>query len=222
MTFYSFIGVVVTSATIVVFGEAIWDPVALMSRLGNKTLSVIALLTLAVATLSTNIAANVVSPCNDFSNLSPRRISFRTGGIITAFIGIVMMPWKLLADPTGYIFTWLIGYSALLGPIAGIMIADYFILRRRHLDVVQLYDPHGRYRYTGGYHLPGLAALVLAILPNLPGFLVNVKWLPAYSVPPLLLASYNYAWFIGFFIAFAAYLAFHIGRFGSPAPAIAR
>ena len=139
MVFYSFIGIVVTGATVVIFGEAIWDPVQLIARFESPLLAAIALLALAVATLSTNIAANVVSPANDFSNLAPRLISFRTGGIITALVGIALMPWKLLADPTGYIFTWLIGYSALLGPIAGIMIADYYVVRRRVLDVEQLY-----------------------------------------------------------------------------------
>ena len=204
MTFYSFIGIVVTSATVVVFGKAIWDPVEVISKFGSKSLSALALITLAVATLSTNIAANVVSPANDFSNLAPRKISFRTGGIITAFVGIFMFPWKLMADPSGYIFTWLIGYSALLGPIAGVMIADYFIVRRKLLDVPALYDPAGKYR---GWNAAGFTALALAVLPNVPGFLVTVKWLPKSAVPPIFVASYNYAWFIGFAVAFTAYIA---------------
>jgi NCS1 family nucleobase:cation symporter-1 len=208
MTFYSFIGVVVTSATVVVFGEAIWDPVAVIGRFGSKTLSAIALVTLAVATLSTNIAANVVSPANDFSNLAPRRISFRMGGIITAVVGIFLFPWKLMADPSGYIFTWLIGYSALLGPIAGIMIADYFVVRKRRLDVRALYDPEGEYRSTNGFNLAGFAALVVAVLPNIPGFLVHIKAAPASAVPAVLIGSYNYAWFLGFAIAFGAHILF--------------
>lgn len=203
MTFYSFIGIVVTSATVVVFGEAIWDPVVVISKFGSKWLSALALITLAVATLSTNIAANVVSPANDFSNLAPRKISFRAGGIITAFVGIFMFPWKLMADPSGYIFTWLIGYSALLGPIAGIMIADYFIVRRKVLDVSALYDPAGKYR---GWNAAGFLALVVAVLPNVPGFLVTVKLLSHAAVPAFLVASYNYAWFIGFGIAFVFYI----------------
>ncbi len=146
MTFFAFIGVAVTSATVVVFGQAIWDPVQLMQRFGNPVLAVLALVTLAIATLSTNIAANVVSPANDFSNVAPRLISFKNGGVLTGIIGILMFPWKLYADPSGYIFTWLIGYSALLGPIGGIMIADYFIYRKRQLDVAALYEPNGRYR----------------------------------------------------------------------------
>lgn len=206
MTFYSFLGIAVTSATVVVFGEAIWDPVKLMAKFNSPVLSVLALVTLAVATLSTNLAANVVSPANDFSNLSPRRISFRTGSLITGVVGILMCPWKLYNDPTGYIFTWLIGYSALLGPIGGIMIADYFVHRRKQLDVAALYDPQGEYRFTHGFSLVGLTALVLAVLPNLPGFLVTVKWLDAARVPGSLLALYNYAWFAGFALAFVFYL----------------
>mgnify|MGYP000269721118 CR=1 FL=1 len=206
MALYAFIGIVVTSATIVVFGEAIWDPTAVIARFGSKSLSALALVTLAVATLSTNMAANVVSPANDFSNLAPRRISFKTGGLITAFIGVIMMPWKLMADPTGYIFTWLIGYSALLGPIAGIMIADYFLIRRRHLSVAALYDTHGPHRYLGGFSIVAFAALFLAVLPNLPGFLATVNFVDRANVAPALLGIYNYAWFVGFAIAVVAYL----------------
>lgn len=205
MTFYSFIGIVVTSATVVVFGQAIWDPVAVIAKFGSKWLSALALITLAVATLSTNIAANVVSPANDFSNLAPRKISFRTGGIITAFLGIFMFPWKLMADPTGYIFTWLIGYSALLGPIAGVMIADYFVIRRKRLDIADLYRADGQY---GGWNPAGFLALILAVVPNVPGFLVTVKWVPKDAVPAFLVEGYNYAWFIGFALAFVFYVIF--------------
>ena len=205
MTLYSFVGIIVTSATIVIFGEALWDPVKLIARLGNPFVSALALVVLAVATLSTNIAANVVSPANDFSNLNPRRISFRTGGLITAFLGIFMFPWKLYEDPSGYIFTWLIGYSALLGPIAGIMIADYFLIRRQHLDVDDLYRSHGAYRYSGGFSLVGFGALFLAILPNLPGFLVQVNLAAAERFPSWLVAGYHYAWFVGFALAFLLY-----------------
>jgi nucleobase:cation symporter-1, NCS1 family len=205
MVFYSFIGIVVTGATVVVFGEAIWDPVQLIARFESRALATVALLALAIATLSTNIAANVVSPANDFANLAPRVISFKTGGIITAMIGVLMMPWKLLADPSGYIFTWLIGYSALLGPIAGIMIADYYVVRRRRLDVTELYRENGCYRFTHGFSLAGLGALVLAVLPNLPGFLVAVGAADRANVPSLLLAIYNQAWFVGFALAFVIY-----------------
>lgn len=203
MAFYSFIGIVVTSATVVIFGEAIWDPVEVINRIGNKAVSCLALVALAIATLSTNIAANVVSPANDFSNLAPKYISFRTGGIITALIGIVIMPWKLYADPSGYIFTWLIGYGGLLGPIAGIMIADYFVMRKKHLEVDELYRVNGIYRYSGGFSLGGLGALALAVLPNLPGFLGQIG---AAEVPEVFTAIYPQAWFTGFALAFGFYL----------------
>jgi NCS1 family nucleobase:cation symporter-1 len=118
-----------------------------------------------------------------------------------------MMPWKLVADPSGYIFTWLVGYSALLGPIGGIMIADYFVWRRRELDVEDLYRADGQYRFTNGFNLVAMISLLIAILPNLPGFLVNVKLLDAASVPRFFVALYDYAWFVGFGIAFVVYLA---------------
>jgi len=208
MVLFSFIGVVVTSATVVVFGEAIWDPVQLLARFDHPVLCIIALLALLIATLSTNLAANVVSPANDFSNLAPRHISFKTGAIITSVLGILMMPWKLLSLPGGYIFTWLIGYGALLGPIAGIMIADYYIIRKKRLDVAGLYDPQGPYRYTHGFNLAALAAFALAVLPNLPGFLAVTHILPAASVPSFFHTLYNQAWFVGFALAFALHLLF--------------
>jgi NCS1 family nucleobase:cation symporter-1 len=162
-----------------------------------------------IATLATNIAAYVVSPAIDFSHLAPIKISFRVGGFITGIIGILMMPWKLIADPSGYIYTWLIAYSALLGPIGGILIADYFVIRRCKLDVPALYKTDGEFRFTNGFSLVALLALVLGALPSLPGFLVNIKALSAESIPAALAHLYNYAWFIGFAVAFAVYL---IGR----------
>ncbi|MGB2590040.1 MAG: NCS1 family nucleobase:cation symporter-1, partial [Candidatus Acidiferrum sp.] len=139
MTFYSFIGIAVTSATLIIFGEAIWDPVAVLSRLGNPLAVVIAMIGLLIATLNVNVAANVVSPANDFSNLSPRNISFRTGGLITCFVGVLMQPWKLMANYGNYIFVWLVGYSGFLGPIAGVLICDYFVIRRKNLSSQDLY-----------------------------------------------------------------------------------
>src|SRR5712691_5215030 len=169
MALYSFIGVAVTSATTIIFGQTIWDPVDVLTRFKNPVILVVAMIALCIATLATNIAANVVSPANDFAHLAPKRISFRTGGVITGIIGVIMMPWKLVADPSGYIFTWLVGYSALLGPIGGIMIADYYVYRRRKLYVADLYRTHGRYRFTNGFSLAAMIALILAVLPNLPG-----------------------------------------------------
>lgn len=208
MALYSFIGVAVTSATTIIYGHTIWDPVELLTRFDNPAVLVVAMVAICIATLATNIAANVVGPANDFAQLSPRHISFRTGGLITAIIGILIMPWKLVADPSGYIFTWLVGYSALLGPIGGILIADYFVLRKRQLDLDALYNAEGAYRYHGGYSLAGLAALGLAVLPCLPGFLVTIKVVPADSLPHFFVTLYNQAWFVGFALAFGLYLLF--------------
>src|SRR6266404_954004 len=207
MALYSFIGVAVTSATTIIYGQTIWDPVDVLTHFTNPVVLVVAMLALCIATLATNIAANVVSPANDFSHVAPHKISFRTGGLITGIVGIVMMPWKLVADPSGYIFTWLVGYSALLGPIGGIMIADYYVLRHRQLHLAGLYRTDSEYRYTNGFSLIAIFALIVAVLPNLPGFLVTVKLVDAASVPPFFVRLYDYAWFVGFAIAFVVYLA---------------
>ena len=207
MALYAFIGVAVTSATTIIYGAPIWNPVDVLTHFTNPVVLVIAMLALCIATLATNIAANVVSPANDFAQLAPRKISFRIGGLITGIVGILMMPWKLVADPNGYIFTWLIAYSALLGPIGGVLIADYFVCRRCKLNVPALYSSCGEYRFTGGVSLVALVALVVGALPSLPGFLVNVKLLDANSIPAPLSHLYNYAWFIGFAMAFTVYLA---------------
>lgn len=206
MALYSFIGVAVTSATTIIYGQTIWDPVDVLTHFSNPVVLVVAMLALCIATLATNIAANVVSPANDFSHLAPHKISFRTGGLITGIVGIVMMPWKLVADPSGYIFTWLVGYSALLGPIGGIMIADYYVWRHRQLHVNALYRADSEYRYTNGFSIVAIVSLIIAILPNLPGFLVTVKLVDPASVPAFFVRLYDYAWFVGFAIAFTIYL----------------
>ncbi|GAB4255043.1 MAG: NCS1 family nucleobase:cation symporter-1 [Candidatus Methylacidiphilales bacterium] len=208
MALVALAGVITTSATVLVYGEAIWDPVALLGRFDQPWVIVPGLLALVVATLTTNIAANIVSPANDFSNLAPHRIGFRTGGLIAGALGIAMMPWKLVADPSGYIFTWLIGYSALLGPIGGIMIADYYFIRRQQLDVIGLYQERGPYWFTGGFSLRALAALLLAIAPHVPGFLAVVGWLSPEAVGPFWSGLYLYSWFTGFGLAFVLHLLF--------------
>ena len=207
MALYSFIGVAVTSATTVIYGQTIWDPVDVLTRFENPVVLAVAMVALCIATLATNIAANVVSPANDFAHLAPRLISFRTGGLITGIIGVAIMPWKLVADPDGYIFKWLIAYSALLGPIGGILIADYFVLRRRRLDLAGLYRADGEYRFSSGFSLVAISALILGVLPSFPGFLVQIGALGSGSIAPGLAALYNDAWFVGFGIAFVAYLA---------------
>ena len=206
MALYSFIGVAVTSATTIIYGKTIWDPVDVLTRFKDPVVLVVAMVALCIATLATNIAANVVSPANDFAHVAPKKITFRIGGLITGLVGIAMMPWKLVADPNGYIFIWLIAYSALLGPIGGIMIADYFVIRRRWLNVLGLYNPDGEYGYTNGFSTVALIALILAVLPSLPGFLAQVHLIDATGMSPFLLGLYNYAWFVGFGIGFTVYL----------------
>ncbi len=205
MALYSFIGVAVTSATIVIFNEpnGIWDPIVLLTKFTNPIVLVIAMFSLCLATLATNIAANVVSPANDFAHLWPRVINFRIGGLITGIIGIVMMPWKLIADPSGYIFTWLIAYSSLLGAVGGILIADYFVIRKAKLALADLYRAGGQYWYDGGFNWRAIVALVLGIAPCAPGFLGTVKLL---TVGEVWMKMYNYAWFISFGVAFVVYI----------------
>ena len=203
MTFIAFIGVAVTSATVVIFGgDPIWDPVVILGKFKNPIVVLLAMLALTLATLSTNLAANVVSPAVGFSNLAPKRISFKVGALITGVIGIVIQPWKLVADPTGYIFTWLIGYSALLGSIAGVMLADYFWVRKTELDLDALYDEKGVYAYTSGFNPVAVFALVLGIAPCVPGFLGTIKVM---EVSGFWMNLYSYAWFVSFGVSGVVY-----------------
>jgi NCS1 family nucleobase:cation symporter-1 len=191
MTLFSFIGVAVTSASVLIFGEAIWDPVALLSRLDNPLVILISLFALLIATLTTNVAANVVAPANGFANLWPARISFAIGGLITGAIGIAIMPWRLLSDYGTYIFGWLVGYSGFLGPIAGIFIADYWLVRKARLSLPDLYSADGIYGRWNGKALAALAAGVVVALIGL--------------VVPALRVLYDYSWFVGFGVAFGLY-----------------
>jgi NCS1 family nucleobase:cation symporter-1 len=204
MALYSFIGVAVTSATTVIYGAPIWDPVQLLTKFSNPAVLIFAMFALCLATLATNIAANVVSPANDFAHLWPKRISFRTGGLITGLIGIAIQPWKLIADPTGYIFKWLVAYSALLGSVGGVLIADYYVIRRTRLDLAGLYDRTGPYWYLEGVNARAIIALVVGIIPCAPGFAGTIELI---EVSPFWLSLYNYAWFIGFALSFVTYVA---------------
>lgn len=206
MTLFSFIGVVVTSATTLIYGTTIWDPLVLAGKFDSKLLVSVAMIAVAVSTLATNIAANIVSPANDFANLAPSKIDFRKGGYITGVIGILIFPWKLIADPTGFIFTWLVGYSSLLGPVGGIMIADYFFLRKQQLIVADLYSETGIYSFKNGFNNAAIIALLSGIIPNIPGFLNTIKVIPVDSVPGWMSHLYDYAWFVGFFISASIYL----------------
>ncbi|HZE93672.1 MAG TPA: NCS1 family nucleobase:cation symporter-1, partial [Gemmatimonadales bacterium] len=203
MALFAFIGAAVTNATLVIFGTRIADPVALLARIGGPLMIMLSMAGLIVATLTTNIAANIVAPANAFSNIAPHKISFKQGAMITAVIGIVMMPWRLYNDAAAYIFTWLIGYGALLGPVAGIMIADYFVLRRGTLIVNDLYRRHGIYEYTRGVNGIALAALVLGVAPSLPGFIAALRGTPASGIFG---GIYNWAWFVGFILSALLYV----------------
>ena len=196
MVLYTFVGISVTSASAVLFGRPIWNPIELIGAFHQPLVAFVALIAILIATLNVNIGANVVSPSNDFSNLYPRLISFRAGGLITGFLGLAMCPWKLLASPDAYIFGWLVGYSGLLGPVAGIMVADYFLIRKTELDVNSLYHREGIYYYTKGINPRAMVALALGVAIALIGVFV-----------PSLHFLYDYAWFVGFFTAGIAYVA---------------
>jgi NCS1 family nucleobase:cation symporter-1 len=223
MGLYSFIGVAVTSAAFVIYKDLpeeekkkLWDPVVLLSKFDNTALLVVAMLALCVATLATNIAANVVSPANDFAHLWPKRISFRIGGLITGIIGILIRPWMLVANAGVYIDKWLIGYSLLLGAVGGVLIADYVVLRRTRLDQAGLYQSSGPYWYFGGFNIAAIVALILGIAVALPGFLAAVGFVALNSdpkAPPELIRIpdvfgdiYSFAWFASFGVSFVAYL----------------
>lgn len=207
MTVFAFIGVVTTAATVAVYGKAIAYPDQLVTRFGNPLVVGISMLGLALATLSTNIAANVVSPANDFANLAPARISYRTGGLITAVIGVLICPWLILKSAGNYIFVWLVGYGVLLGPIGAIMIVDYFVLRRRELVVDDLYRRGGQYEYAGGINPRALIAFVLGVAPCLPGFLVAASGAAPSTVPAVFNHLYTWAWFVSSGVSAATYFA---------------
>jgi len=193
MSLFAAMGVMITSATAIIYGQAIWDPVQLVGKFSSPFIVAISMFTVVVATIAVNIAANVVSPANDFANAFPRFISFKTGGLITGILGILIQPWKLLADPSGYIFTWLLGYSGGLGSIAGVLVADYWLVRRRELKLEDLYLVDGVYR---GWSWRAIGATALGCALAWGGFVI-----------PALKPLYDYAWFVGFFVAGATHLA---------------
>ncbi len=207
MTAFAFIGVAVTSATVIIYGEAIPDPVKLIQKFDSTIVILFAMLVIFVAQLTTNMAANVVSPSNDFSNLNPKRISYVTGGLITAVIGILMMPWQLMSSMSAYIFTWLIGYSGLMGAIAGILISDYWILRKQKLNLASLFKTDGIYSYSNGFNWRAIVALIVAVAPVVPGF-VHAAMTPGGQVaaPNFFDTLYIYAWFVTFAVGFVVYL----------------
>jgi NCS1 family nucleobase:cation symporter-1 len=194
MTVFAAMGVLITSASAIIYGKAIWDPVELVGQFKQPWLVALSMFTIVVATISVNIAANVVSPANDFANAFPRYINFRRGGLLTGLIGILMQPWRLLADPSGYIFKWLLGYSGGLGAIAGVLIADYWLVRQKRLALADLYKTDGAYRFQNGWNTHAVVATLLGCAIAWAGLFV-----------PSLKGLYDYAWFVGFFVAGGLY-----------------
>jgi len=224
MTAFSFIGIAVTAATVVVFGGAIWDPVEVVTRVTGSlpALLVIAMIVIVLAQISTNMAANVVSPSFDFSNLAPKYISFRTGGMITAVIGVLSFPWVLLESVGAYIFTWLVGYGSLLGAIGAVMIVDYWIVRKRQLSLADLYKHDGIYAYSGGWNWKAIAAVFIGVAPVVPGFLkaaTTPGFAGVFTNPTFIESLYNYGLFFTFGVAAIIYLALSMigGRAAEPA-----
>jgi NCS1 family nucleobase:cation symporter-1 len=209
MTVFSLMGIIITSSSAIVFGQAIWDPSVLLAKFTHPVVLIISLIGIAVATLSVNIAANTVSPANDFSNLAPKYISFKGGALITGVIGILIMPWRLVADPSGYIFNWLGTYSGFLGPIAGVLIADYWVIRRKSLILEDLYSPQGTYAFTGGFNIRAIVALVAGVVVALIG-----KFIPSLHF------LFDYAWFVGFAVAFLLHLALMVPKAPALKPAV--
>lgn len=191
MTVFAAMGVVITSAASEIYGRPIWDPIELVGLFKSRIVVAVAMFTVVIATLSVNIAANVVSPANDFANLKPGAISFKTGGLITGVVGVFMLPWKLIADPSGYIFNWLIAYSGGLGAIAGVLMTDYWFIRRTDLVLADLYRRNGTY----GRVNPA------AILATLLG--CAAAWVGKFV--PSLAGLFNYAWFVGTGVAGLVY-----------------
>jgi NCS1 family nucleobase:cation symporter-1 len=194
MTVFAAMGVVITSASAEIYGAPLWDPVELVGHFTSRIVVAVAMFTVVVATLSVNIAANVVSPANDFANLAPGKISFRTGGLVTGLVGVLMMPWKLIADPHGYIFKWLLGYSGGLGSIAGVLVCDYWFVRRGKLILPDLYARDGQYAYVRGVNWAAIGATAIGCTLAWVGLVVDS-----------LRVLYDYAWFVGAFGAAGTY-----------------
>lgn len=199
MTVFSAMGVLITSAAIVVYPDApaseLWDPVKLIGRFKEPWVVAVAMLTVTIATLAVNIAANVVSPANDFANSFPKYISFQRGGLITGIIGVLMQPWKLVADPSGYIFAWLLGYSGGLGSIAGVLIVDYWVIRKTKLNLPDLYvTQNSVYSYTNGWNTAAVVATIIGCAGAWCGLVIH-------ELRPL----YDYAWFVGLFLSGLVY-----------------
>ncbi|KQK00711.1 hypothetical protein BRADI_3g51350v3 [Brachypodium distachyon] len=205
MGMFTFAGLAVTSSTEAIFGHVISDPIELLGRIGGPATTVLAIFGISLATITTNIAANVVAPANAFVSMSPRRFTFAQGALITALLGIACQPWRLLSSSESFVYTWLLGYSALMGPIGGVVLADHYIVRRTALDVDALYSEarESPYYFQGGFNVAAMVAMAAGVAPIVPGFLHKVGVLP--NVSKAFVSAYNNAWFVSFFVAGAVY-----------------
>jgi NCS1 family nucleobase:cation symporter-1 len=208
MTLFCLLAVFTASASVIVYGEAIWDPTALTARFGNAVVIVISLVAIALATLTTNVAANLVSPSYDFSNAWPKAINFRTGGLITAFIGLLIHPWYLFSSSDIYIFTWLGFYGGATGAIAGVLIADYWLVRRTRIKLADLYRGSGVYAYAGGFNWRAVVALVVGAVLAVGGAYTAEGTqgpFPADGIIPLFQPLYDYSWVVGLVVSLVLY-----------------
>ena len=205
MGMFTFAGLAITSATQAIFGHVISDPIELLGRIGGPATTFLAIFGIGLATVTTNIAANVVAPANALVSMSPRRFTFAKGALVTALLGIAFQPWRLLSSSESFVYTWLLGYSALMGPIGGVILADHYIVRRTALDVDALYseDSGGPYYFQSGFNVAAMAAMAAGVAPIVPGFLHKVGVLP--GVSKTFVTAYNNAWFVSFFVAGAVY-----------------
>ena len=209
MLFFSFVGIAVGAASLTLFGKVIWDPTDLLGKFSNIFVLLFGLMTITIASLTTNISANLVSSANDISNFWPSKISFKTGGFITMLLAIVFQPWKILADPDGYIFIWLLSYTSLFGAIGGILIADYYLIRKKTLNIEQLYIKGGEYWYNSGFNIKGLFAFICGVAPCAPGFLNSVGLI---KINGFFVDLYDYSWFVSFIISFVVYSAISMSK----------
>lgn len=210
MTFIAVVAILTTSGGQLLYGEAIWDPAQLANRFSSPALVVVALIALVLATVSANLAANVVSPSYDFSNAFPKRITFALGGLITGILGILIQPWKLYSDPDIYIFTWLGFYGGILGAVAGVLVAGYWVVRRRRLELAELYLEKGRYWFSGGWSWQAVLATVIGAVLAVGGAYTapgSSGPFPAHGLIPFLKPLYDYSWVAGLVGGAVIYLA---------------
>lgn len=203
---FAFVGLAVTSATATIFGGLISDPIKLLSHIGGAFAKILAIPGITLAILTTNIPANVVAPANALVSLSPSTFNFKSGALLTALLGIAFQPWRIYSSPNSFVYTWLVGYSAIMGPLAGVLLSDYYVLRRTILDVDELYSasPDGAYYYRHGYNVAAMVTVVVSLLPIVPGFLHKLGVLE--STPAAFIFIYNVGWFYGFFSSGLTYL----------------